>query len=66
MCVMWDFIYILNLVIRMFGELGSVTETECLITYISRSRFLTVFIHRRGADDELLKTLGRNCPALQV
>ena len=53
-------------VFRLVGELSSNEEKICLDTYLSKSRFLTVFIHRRGANDEIMKTLGLHCPGLQV
>ena len=56
----------LNIVFRIVGELQSKEELDCLIKYISRARFLTVFVHRRGADDMTLQKLGAHCPALQV
>lgn len=40
-------------------------ESEALHKNIARAPFLTVFIHRKGADNHALKILGSHCPSLQ-
>ena len=52
----------------IFKDLGvnSTKELEVEKKFLQNSHFLTIFVHRKGATNEILKTLGENCPSLQV
>jgi hypothetical protein len=52
----------------IFKDLGvsSPKEVEIEKKFLQNSHFLTIFVHRKGANNELLKTLGENCHFLQV
>ena len=52
-------------VMRLAGN-GSKLENEDLTMYITRATYLTVFIYRKGANDEIMKVVGASCPFLQV
>ena len=52
----------------IFKDLGvnSTKELEVEKKFLQNSHFLTIFVHRKGATNEILKILGENCPSLQV
>ena len=52
----------------IFKDLGvnSTKELEIEKKFLQNSHFLTIFVHRKGATNEILKILGENCPSLQV
>lgn len=46
------------------AEVASMMKAEA--KFLQRCRHLTIFVHRKGADNALMKVLGQNCPFLQV
>ena len=54
-----------TLIFKVFKVAG-LTELDAESRFLRHCHFLTIFVHRKGADDYLLGVLGENCPVLQV
>jgi hypothetical protein len=54
-----------TLIFRVAGA-HTVKELDAEAKFLQKTTYLTIFVHRKGADDHLLKVLGQNCPLLQV
>ncbi len=54
-----------TLVLRVVGA-NSPPELESVSRFLTSAIYLTIFMHRKGADDHTLKVLGSHCPLLQV
>jgi len=46
-------------------KVAGLTELDAESRFLRHCHFLTIFVHRKGADDHLLGVLGENCPVLQ-
>ena len=56
-----------TLIYKIYGyssQTSAELESEC--RFLKHAHYLTVFVHRKGATDEMLQILGENCPCLQV
>ena len=54
-----------TLIFKVYGA-NLPGELEVEMKFLQNAHFLTIFVHRRGANNNLLKVLGENCPFLQV
>ena len=54
-----------TLIFKVAGA-SSPREIEAELKFMKNAHFLSIFVHRKGADDNLLKIIGENCPFLQV
>ena len=54
-----------TLIFKVYGA-NSPAELQVEMKFLQNAHFLTIFVHRRGANNNLLKVLGENCPFLQV
>ncbi len=51
--------------LNVVGSFGA-PERDSVLTHLRHSSLLTVFCFRRGADNQVMSVLGKNCDLLQV
>ena len=54
-----------TLIFKVAGA-NSKTEIQMETIFLQKATYLTVFVHRKGASDEILEILGKSCPHLKV
>ena len=54
-----------TLIFKVAGT-NSQTEIQMERIFLQKATYLTVFVHRKGASDEILEILGKSCPHLKV
>lgn len=54
-----------TLIFKVAGA-NTQAELETEFRFLQRANFLSIFVHRKGATDEVMKVLGESCPCLQV
>ena len=54
-----------TLIFKVAGA-NSQTEIQMERIFLQKATYLTVFVHRKGASDDILEILGKSCPHLKV
>ena len=54
-----------TLIFKVAGA-QSIQENQMEMKFLQKASYLTIFVHRKGANDDILATLGQCCPHLKV
>ena len=54
-----------TLIFKVAGA-QSIHEIQMETKFLQKASYLTIFVHRKGANDDILATLGECCPHLKV
>ena len=54
-----------TLIYKVAGA-NTAQELEAEAKFLQKASYLTIFVHRKGANDALMGILGNSCPCLQV